>query len=91
MTSDSPPIVFIVIGRAWMAAGGEPEPIHVLVTAPDEDSAVRRTLQGLADEGFEEADLDQIGLLDEEPEDEPHISAYQGALEGEIAIIRFTE
>jgi hypothetical protein len=91
MDDDSHPTVFIIIGRAWMDAKGQPEPIHVMLTAPDEDSAVRATLKSLADEGYEEADLDQIGMLDEEPEEEPHISAYQGALEGEVAIIRFRE
>jgi hypothetical protein len=33
--------------------------------------------------------LDQIGLLEDAPEEEPHISAYPGALEGKIAIVRF--
>ncbi len=45
----------------------------------------------MAEEGFLEADLDQIGTLNEAPIDEPHASAYQGALEGEVAIIRFVE
>ena len=44
---------------------------------------------GLAEEGFIEADLDQIGMLTDIPDEEPHASAYQGALEGEVAIIRF--
>ena len=51
--------------------------------------AVREALNALAEEGFIEADLDQIGMLTEVPEEEPHASAYQGALEGEVAIIRF--
>jgi hypothetical protein len=33
--------------------------------------------------------LDQIGTIMGEPDEEPHASAYQGALEGEVAIIRF--
>ena len=37
-----------------------------------------------------EADLDQIGTLTDVPSEEPHASAYQGALEGEVAIIRFS-
>jgi hypothetical protein len=83
--------VFIIIGRAWMKIGGKADPIHVMLAAPDEDSAVRNALNSLADEGYEEAELDQIGLLDDEPEEEPHVSAWQGALEGEVAIIRFNE
>ncbi len=82
------PMVFIIIGKAYLEEN-EGIDIHVLLTAPDDDSAVRNTLNALAEEGFIEADLDQIGTLDEEPLEEPHASAYQGALEGEIAIIRF--
>jgi hypothetical protein len=91
MADESELTIFIIIGRVWETEGGSPLPVHVMLTAPDEDSAVRKTLNSLADEGFIEAELDQIGLIDEEPEEEPHISAYQGALEGEVAIIRFTE
>jgi hypothetical protein len=85
------PNVFIIIGRAYKTKDGTPEQIHVMVTAPDEDSAVRFALNGLSDEGYEEAELDQIGLIDGAPDEEPHASAYQGALEGECAIIRFDE
>ena len=53
------------------------------------DGRYREALNALADEGFLEADLDQIGTLTDAPDEEPHASAYQGALEGEVAIIRF--
>lgn len=86
--NDDAPMVFILIGKAYLQED-EGIDIHVLLTAPDDDSAVRNTLNALAEEGFIEAELDQIGTIDEEPVDEPHASAYQGALEGEIAIIRF--
>lgn len=82
------PMVFIVIGKAY-EAGGEGIDIHVMLAAPDDDTAVREALNALSDEGFAEADLDQIGTLTEVPEEEPHASAYKGALEGEVAIIRF--
>ena len=91
MENEPLPTVFIIIGRAWPNASSEPETVHILVAAPDEDSAVRFALNGLADEGYEEADLDQIGLLEDAPDEEPHLSAYDGALKGEIAIIRFSE
>ncbi|TIX71720.1 MAG: transcriptional regulator, partial [Mesorhizobium sp.] len=42
-------------------------------------------------EGYAEAELDQIGDMDGAPDDEPHLSAYQGALEGEVSIITFDE
>jgi hypothetical protein len=91
LQDDSDATVFIIIGRAWQVKGGSPEQVHIMVTAPDEDSAVRMALNGLSDEGYEEAELDQIGLIDGAPDEEPHASAYQGALEGECAIIRFDE
>ncbi|MCO6186403.1 transcriptional regulator [Rhizobium sp. L1K21] len=85
---DDSPMVFIIIGKAYMQED-EAIDIHVMLVAPDDDTAVRNALNALAEEGFIEAELDQIGTLDEEPVDEPHASAYQGAIEGEIAIIKF--
>ncbi len=84
-TTDRP--VYIIIGKGYRKKGGTSEGIHVLLTAADDDSAVRRTLDALAQEGFAEADLDQIGTFTDAPDEEPHASAYQDALEGEIAII----
>ncbi len=83
------PMIFIIIGKAYEAKGGEGVDLHVLLRAPDDDSAVRSALNALSEEGFLEADLDQIGVLTDVPNEEPHASAYQGALEGEVAIIRF--
>lgn len=83
------PMVFIIIAKAYEEAGGEAADLHILLTAPDDDTAVRTALNALSEEGFLEADLDQIGVINGEPDEEPHASAYQGALEGEVAIIRF--
>lgn len=84
------PMIFIIIGKAYEQDGeGDGVDIHVMLRAPDDDTAVREALNALAEEGFLEADLDQIGTLEEVPEDEPHASAYKGALTGEVAIIRF--
>ena len=83
------PMVFIIIGKAYEREGEEGIDIHVMLRAPDAERAVREGLNALSEEGFLEADLDQIGTLTGPPEDEPHASAYQGALEGEVAIIRF--
>ena len=88
-TTDSP-MVFIIIAKAYEEEGGEGIDLHVMVAAPDDDSAVRAALNALSEEGFLEADLDQIGMVTEAPDEEPHASAYQGALEGEVAIIRFS-
>lgn len=87
MNDNEPPVVWVIIGRVTRRKGGPESGVHVLLKAPDEDTAVRLTLQGLQREGFAEAELDQIGELQGEPDEEPHLSAYQGALEGEVAIV----
>lgn len=88
--NDQKPVT-IIVGRVWRIKGGPSEGVHVLLTAPDDDSAVRRALESLASEGFVEAELDQIGEMQGAPDDEPHLSAWQGALEGEVAIVTFEE
>jgi len=83
--------VTIVVGRVWRDKGGESQGVHIMLTAPDDDSAVRRALEALAAEGYAEAELDQIGDMEGPPDDEPHLSAFQGALEGEVSIVTFDE
>ncbi|MFU0505675.1 transcriptional regulator [Pseudaminobacter sp. NGMCC 1.201702] len=83
--------VTIITGRVWRRKDGRAEGVHVLLVAPDDDSAVRRALEALNAEGFAEVEFDQIGDMDGEPDDEPHLSAYQGALEGEVSIVTFNE
>lgn len=83
------PSIFIIIGQTSRSKGGEMRPVHVLLAAPDDDTAVRLCLDALSAKGFAEADLDQIGVLEDMPDEEPHASAYQGAMEGEVAVIAF--
>jgi hypothetical protein len=83
------PSIFIIIGQTSRRKGGEMRPVHVLIAAPDDDTAVRLCLDALSAKGFAEADLDQIGVLEDMPDEEPHASAYQGAMEGEVAVIAF--
>ena len=83
--------VTIIVGRVWRRKGGESEGVHIMLTAPDDDSAVRRALEALAAEGYAEAELDQIGDMQGVPDEEPHLSAYQGATEGEVSIVTFEE
>lgn len=83
------PMIFIIIGKGYESEASEGIDLHILLKAPDDDTAVREALNALAEEGFIEADLDQIGMLTEVPAEEPHASAYQGAIDGEVAIIRF--
>lgn len=83
--------VTIITGRIWRKKGGRSEGVHIMLTAPDDDSAVRAALNALTTEGYAEVELDQIGDMQGAPDDEPHISAYQGALEGEVSIVMFDE
>jgi hypothetical protein len=83
--------VIIITGRVWRRKGGKAEGVHVMLVAPDDDSAVRRALESLAAEGYAEAELDQIGEMQGAPDEEPHLSAWQGALEGEVSIVTFDE
>jgi hypothetical protein len=83
--------VTIITGRVWRRKGGRSEGVHIMLTAPDDDSAVRAALNALTTEGYAEAELDQIGDMQGVPDEEPHLSAYQGALEGEVSIVTFDE
>ncbi|MBX3570641.1 MAG: transcriptional regulator [Rhizobiaceae bacterium] len=83
--------VTIITGRVFREKGGESEGVHIMLMAPDDDTAVRRALESLAKEGYAEAELDQIGEMEGPPDEEPHASAYQGAIEGEVSIITFNE
>jgi hypothetical protein len=89
MNDNDEPAVTIIVGRVWRHKDGKPTGVHVMLVAPDEDSAVRRALEALTREGYAEAELDQIGDLDGVPDEEPHLSAYQGAVEGEVSIVTF--
>ncbi|WP_367714664.1 transcriptional regulator [Nitratireductor sp. GISD-1A_MAKvit] len=83
--------VTIITGRVWREKGDPSEGVHIMLQAPDDDTAVKLALEALAREGYAEAELDQIGDMQGEPDEEPHLSAWQGALEGEIAIVTFEE
>ncbi|PSJ49834.1 transcriptional regulator [Kumtagia ephedrae] len=91
MNDNEPMTVTIITGRVFRRKGGDSEGVHIFLVAPDDDSAVRSALDALAKEGFAEAELDQIGEMQDAPDDEPHASAYQGALEGEVSIVTFEE
>jgi hypothetical protein len=91
MNDNEPRAVTIITGRVWRKKGGDSEGVHVMLVAPDDDTAVRTALEALAKEGYAEAELDQIGDMEGVPDEEPHLSAYQGALEGDVSIVTFTE
>jgi hypothetical protein len=83
--------VTLITGRVRRVKGGASEGVHIMLVAPDDDTAVRTALESLAKEGYGEAELDQIGDMDGMPDEEPHASAYQGALEGDVSIVTFGE
>lgn len=91
MNDNQEPAVTIITGRVWRRKGGPSQGVHVLLVAPDDDSAVRTALEALAKNGYVEAELDQIGEMEGAPDDEPYLSAYQGALEGEVSIVSFED
>lgn len=83
--------VTIIIGRVRRSKSGEWEGVHILLSAPDDDTAVRTALTALTREGYVEAELDRIGDMEGAPGEEPHMSAWQGAFEGEVAIVMIKE
>ncbi len=91
MNDDEERPVTIIIGRVRRTRDGDWEGVHVLLAAPDDDSAVRMALTALTREGYVEAELDRIGDVEGEPDEEPHLSAWQGAQEGEVSIIMIGE
>ncbi|MFB2603454.1 phosphate ABC transporter ATP-binding protein [Rhizobium phaseoli] len=54
------PMIFIIIGKGYESDSSEGIDLHIMLKAPDDDTAVREALNALAEEGFIEADLDQI-------------------------------
>ncbi|MTI15697.1 regulator [Rhodobacteraceae bacterium RKSG542] len=88
------PIVYVIVGRGWEEDEGEAEdaiPFNIILTAVDDDSAIRRSLEALGEQGYASAELDQIGLVTEEPDEPTLADAYRDALAGNVAIISFKE
>ena len=90
---DMEPTVYVVLGRVWDTDKGTTEnaiPMHAMLTAADDDDAVRKTLEALSGQGYVEAELDQIGVIDGEPDEPMYEGAYQDALAGNVAVIAFS-
>ncbi len=89
---DTPPVVYLIMGRAWKEEDCEDEEglsFHVMVTAPDDDGAVRRAVEALGEQGFVDAALDQLGYITEVPEEEFFVQPYKDALAGNVSVITF--
>ncbi|MFJ7354248.1 hypothetical protein ACIQWS_08760 [Phyllobacterium sp. NPDC097923] len=87
---DSKP-VHLIVADVWKKGEEEPLQVHVLLMNDDADGLVETALQILANEGYEEAELLEIGTLTSEPEEEPHLSAWKTALTGQAALIEFDQ
>ncbi|RCS21591.1 hypothetical protein DUT91_23080 [Phyllobacterium salinisoli] len=90
-TADEPKLVHLVVADVWKDKDSEPTLVHLLLTGNGEDDLVTTALNILAGQGYEEAELLELGTLSEEPEEEPHLSAWKTALGGEAALIEFDE
>ncbi|TDQ34290.1 hypothetical protein DEV91_10321 [Phyllobacterium brassicacearum] len=86
-----PKPVHLIVADVWKDKDDEPRQVHLLLMSDDTDNLVNIALQILANEGYDEAELLEIGTLTEEPEEEPHLSAYKNALTGQAALIEFNE
>ncbi|MBA8904197.1 MULTISPECIES: hypothetical protein [unclassified Phyllobacterium] len=88
--ADSKP-VHLIIADVWKKGEEDSRQVHVLLMNDDTDGLVQTALQILANEGYEEAELLEIGTLTTEPDEEPHLSAWKTALTGQVALIEFNE
>ncbi|GAB1582243.1 MULTISPECIES: hypothetical protein [Phyllobacteriaceae] len=88
-SSDEQQQVHLVIADVWKNKDGGPTLVHLLFTGREGDDLISIALNILAGQGYEEAELLEIGSLTEEPEEEPHLSAWKTALGGEAALIEF--
>ena len=60
-----------------------------MLVAPDDDSRGAHRARIADREGYAEAELDQIGDMEGRPTTSRIMSAYQGALEGEVSIVTY--
>lgn len=64
-------------------------PVNVLLTAEDDETCIKRGLAALAGQGYGRVELDRVGIIDAEPEDQTFAAAYWNAIDGEVAVIAF--
>ncbi len=81
--------VYLIIADAWKEDESDPVNVHMLLQAKPDENIIQTTLEILANEGFAEAEISEIGTLTEQPEEEPYLSAYNTALSGQVALIEF--
>ena len=90
--------VYVVVGRAYRGEedGNRDETeipegvaINVMLTAADDEECIQKALQALAGQGYSRVELDQIGVIEGEPDDPTFASAYWTAIDGQVAVIAF--
>lgn len=91
MAEDPPKPVNLIVADVWKEKDEDPRQVHLLLMTDDTENLVNIALQILANEGYDEAELLEIGTITEEPDEEPHRSAWQNALTGQAALIEFNE
>ena len=77
--------VYLIIADVW----NKDVEVHMVLTLEEDDDLVQTALSILADEGYDEAELLEVGTLESQPDEEPHKSAWETAMRGEIALIEF--
>jgi hypothetical protein len=90
-STDSPKQVHLIVADVWKDGESEPILVHLLLAESGEEDIVTVALNILAAQGYDEAELTEIGTLTEEPTEEPYASAWNTALSGEAALIEFEE
>lgn len=83
------PTVHLIIADVWNEGDEESHEVHMLLTNPENEDLVQLALGILAEEGFHEAELLEVGSITEQPDEEPHLSAWKTAISGEVALIEF--
>ncbi len=81
--------VYLIIADVWNKDVEESVEVHMVLTLEEDDDLVQTALSILADEGYDEAELLEVGTLESQPDEEPHKSAWETAMRGEIALIEF--
>ncbi len=88
-SNDDSSAVYLIIADVWNEGAEDPIEVHLLLKLEGDEDIVQTALGIRAKEGYHEAELLEIGTITEEPEEEPHKSAWKTALTGQVALIEF--
>ncbi|GAA0601623.1 hypothetical protein [Paenochrobactrum glaciei] len=81
--------VHLIIADVWNEGSDESIEVHLLLTNKEDENLVDLALSILAEEGYHEAELLEVGTIEDQPDEEPHRSAWETARGGEVALIEF--